>query len=358
MSGLGRVGTPRSHESLPTAQPAPILHPYREARDLLAEGTKLGLSPAAVEAALAAADGDWEQAWWELQQAHSAAQAPSLAGSAASSAAVVAPVAASSAQMSRQGSTASSSAAAVSSHLLGSSWAGAALGAPAAAALPAGLAASSSTALNEWGSQDPQLASATSAWRQPVQPAASAASAGAAIGYDDGFAAGMAAALQGLQQQPDASAAAALAGEQPPAAPAPDAAGELLADTDAYGWVPPPQERPPASDAEHDFYMSLMCLRHLRAPCMLRRRLGRQQQIAFAPRPPALEPIMIKASARLHGKAPVFGPSVGAQQCTYSFIHACLVLAVTCHCMLLVPSITWDVLASKVELAGRHITTD
>lgn len=287
MSGLGRVGTPRSHESLPTAQPAPILHPYREARDLLAEGTKLGLSPAAVEAALAAADGDWEQAWWELQQAHSAAQAPSLAGSAASSAAVVAPVAASSAQMSRQGSTASSSAAAVSSHLLGSSWAGAALGAPAAAALPAGSAASSSTALNEWGSQDPQLASATSAWRQPVQPAASAASAGAAIGYDDGFAAGMAAALQGLQQQPDASAAAALAGEQPPAAPAPDAAGELLADTDAYGWVPPPQERPPASDAEVRALVTLLL------PCTAQAflRLGSKGKVeggARAGAPPAL----------------------------------------------------------------------
>lgn len=229
----------------------------REARELLAEAAKLGLSPLAVEVALVAAAGDWEQARWEMQQAQHAAQAPSTAGSAASSAAVAMfATATTTAHLSRQGSTASMPP--PSSEPLGGSWAGVLL-APAAAALPAGSAASSSTALKDWGSSDPQLASATSAWLQPDAQPAGAIGAGPSTSFDSGFTAGRAAALQGVQQQAGAFETAAALNDHAAgtlAALEPDA--ELAAAQGWAGGVPPPQERPLASDAEVDALMAFL----------------------------------------------------------------------------------------------------
>ncbi len=127
-----------------------------------------------------------------------------------------------------------------------------------AAAVPTASAAVSSAALTNWGSQDPQLAGATSAWQQQHEPQpAGLAGEGAGAGYGDGFAAGMAAALQGLQQQPGAAGVAAGAEAQPAADLSAHEAGEDA----AHGWaggLPPPQERPPASDAEVDYLLSFM----------------------------------------------------------------------------------------------------
>lgn len=228
----------------------------REARELLAEAAKLGLSPLAVEGAVVAAAGDWEQARWELQQAQHAAHAPSTAGSAASSGAAVPTTTATPAHLSRQGSNASMQP--PSSEPLKGSWAGVLL-APAAAALPAGSAASSSTALKDWGSSDPQLASATSAWLQPDAQPAGATGAGPSTSFDSGFAASRAAALQGMQQQAGAFGTAAALNDQAVGALAalePDA--DLAAAQGWAGGVPPPQERPLASEAEVDALMAFL----------------------------------------------------------------------------------------------------
>lgn len=214
----------------------------REARELLAEGAKLGLTPPAVEAALVAAGGDWEQARWELQQVQKMqdAAANAHASTAGSSTAASVPLPT---QLARQASAASSGRTALSSHLLAP-----ASEEPFAASWPAAGAPAPATAADGWAAQGPQLAGATSAWQQGVQPAAPA-SASPASGFDAGYAAGMTAALQGWQHDPTLAAAPAAAAALEPAANA------------AYGWaggVPPPQERPPADDAEVDDLMAML----------------------------------------------------------------------------------------------------
>lgn len=176
-----------------------------------------------------AAGGDWEQARWELRQAQQMLEASAVdAAIAASRIAASVPLPA---QLSRQASVASGGTA-LSSHLL----------APASDEPFAAAAA----AADGWAAQDPPLAGATSAWQQGAHPAPPA-SAGSAPGFDDGFAAGMATTLQGWQREAAVPPAAAVA---PGDAAAP-----------AYGWaggVPPPQERPPADDAEVDDLMAML----------------------------------------------------------------------------------------------------